>query len=335
MTSTPKIVPLNKEQHADTKINNNNAFSHISSEHMLPVVVHEFVVAGAEFPIVFVKNSENNTYQPVVMLGLSAKQNLFMQGNEWQALYVPRAIRNYPLVLVKDKPDGDRLMVALDEASERINQAEGNPLFNEDGSESEFLAHRKQQMAEYVDMGLITRNFVEKLQSLLAAAPRHGDSGLIAVARSRVTVGADALLDDVWVLTAPVGIGALASAEAALQWTLDYTRERKAFGKAVADFQNTRFKLAEMATEIQIGRVFLDRCLELHLQGKLDVPTAAMLKYWGTDLQCKVLDECVQLHGGYGYMWEYPVARAWADARVQRIYAGTNEIMKEIIARSL
>ena len=132
-----------------------------------------------------------------------------------------------------------------------------------------------------------------------------------------------------------VGVGALASAEAALQWTLDYTRERKAFGKAVADFQNTRFKLAEMATEIQIGRVFVDRCLELHLAGKLDVPTAAMLKYWGTDLQCKVLDECVQLHGGYGFMWEYPVARAWADARVQRIYAGTNEMVKESIARAL
>ncbi len=132
-----------------------------------------------------------------------------------------------------------------------------------------------------------------------------------------------------------VGVGALASAEAALRWTLDYTRERKAFGKAVADFQNTRFKLAEMAAEIQVGRVFTDRCLELHLQGKLDVPTAAMLKYWSTELQCRVLDECVQLHGGYGYMWEYPVARAWADARVQRIYAGTNEIMKEIIARSL
>ncbi|OEC35497.1 acyl-CoA dehydrogenase [Pseudomonas cuatrocienegasensis] len=132
-----------------------------------------------------------------------------------------------------------------------------------------------------------------------------------------------------------VGVGAIASARAALQWTLDYTRERKAFGKAIADFQNTRFKLAEMATELQIGQVFVDRCLELHLQGKLDVPTAAMLKYWGTDLQCKVLDECVQLHGGYGFMWEYPVARAWADSRVQRIYAGTNEIMKEIIARSL
>jgi acyl-CoA dehydrogenase len=132
-----------------------------------------------------------------------------------------------------------------------------------------------------------------------------------------------------------VAIGALSSAEAAVQWTLEYTRERKAFGKAIADFQNTRFKLAEMATEVQIGRVFIDRCLELHLEGKLDVPTAAMAKYWATDLQCKVLDECVQLHGGYGFMWEYPIARAWADARVQRIYAGTNEIMKEIIARSL
>jgi len=132
-----------------------------------------------------------------------------------------------------------------------------------------------------------------------------------------------------------VAIGALASAEAALQWTLDYTRERKAFGKAIADFQNTRFKLAETATEIQIGRVFVDKCLALHLEGKLDVPTAAMAKYWATDLQCKVLDECVQLHGGYGFMWEYPIARAWADARVQRIYAGTNEIMKEIIARAL
>ncbi|WP_220813914.1 acyl-CoA dehydrogenase family protein [Pseudomonas paralcaligenes] len=132
-----------------------------------------------------------------------------------------------------------------------------------------------------------------------------------------------------------VGVGAIASAEAAIKWTLDYTRERKAFGRPVSDFQNTRFKLAEMTTEVQIGRVFVDRCLELHLDKKLDVPTAAMLKYWGTDLQCKVIDECVQLHGGYGYMWEYPIARAWADSRVQRIYAGTNEIMKEIISRSL
>ncbi|MBM7061595.1 acyl-CoA dehydrogenase family protein [Pseudomonas sp. UL073] len=132
-----------------------------------------------------------------------------------------------------------------------------------------------------------------------------------------------------------VAIGGLASAEAALRWTLDYTRDRKAFGKAIAEFQTTRHKLAELATQVQVGRVFVDRCLDLHLQGKLDVPTAAMLKYWSTDLQCQVIDECVQLHGGYGYMWEYPIARAWADARVQRIYAGTNEIMKEIISRAL
>ncbi|MEN0109022.1 MAG: acyl-CoA dehydrogenase family protein, partial [Pseudomonas sp.] len=132
-----------------------------------------------------------------------------------------------------------------------------------------------------------------------------------------------------------VALGALANAEAALKWTLDYTRDRKAFGKAISEFQNTRFKLAEIATEVQVGRVFVDRCLEQHLEGKLDVPTAAMCKLWTTELQCKVLDECVQLHGGYGYMWEYPVARSWADARVQRIYAGTNEIMKEIISRAL
>ncbi|MCY1526887.1 Cyclohex-1-ene-1-carbonyl-CoA dehydrogenase [compost metagenome] len=132
-----------------------------------------------------------------------------------------------------------------------------------------------------------------------------------------------------------VAVGGLAAAEAALQWTLDYTRDRKAFGKSIAEFQTTRHKLAELATQVQVGRVFVDRCLELHLQGKLDVPTAAMLKYWSTDLQCQVIDECVQLHGGYGYMWEYPIARAWADARVQRIYAGTNEIMKEIISRAL
>lgn len=132
-----------------------------------------------------------------------------------------------------------------------------------------------------------------------------------------------------------VAITALAASEAALKWTIQYAKERKAFGKPVLAFQNTRFKLAEMKAEITAGRVFTDRCLELHLQKKLDVPTAAMLKQWSTDLQCRVMDECVQLHGGYGYMWEYPIARAWADSRAQRIYAGTNEIMKEIVARSL
>ena len=132
-----------------------------------------------------------------------------------------------------------------------------------------------------------------------------------------------------------VGITALAACEAALEWTLQYVKERKAFGKPVMAFQNTRFKLAELKADITAGRAFVDRCLELHLDKKLDVPTAAMLKQWSTDLQCRVMDECVQLFGGYGYMWEYPIARAWADSRVQRIYAGTNEIMKEIVARSL
>ena len=132
-----------------------------------------------------------------------------------------------------------------------------------------------------------------------------------------------------------IAVISIASAEAALDWTIQYTNERKAFGQEIAKFQNTRFKLAELKTEIQIGRVFVDRCIELLLENKLDPATASMAKYWCTDLQFKVMDECVQLHGGYGYMWDYPITRAWADARVQRIYGGTNEIMKELISRSL
>ena len=132
-----------------------------------------------------------------------------------------------------------------------------------------------------------------------------------------------------------VGITAVAATEAALEWTINYTRERQAFGQAIADFQHIRFRLAELKTETQVGRVFLDRCMEAHLEGRLDVEAAAMCKYWLTDLQCRVIDECVQMHGGYGYMWEFPIARAFADARVQRIYAGTNEIMKELISRTL
>jgi acyl-CoA dehydrogenase len=132
-----------------------------------------------------------------------------------------------------------------------------------------------------------------------------------------------------------VGISAVAGAEAILAQTVAYVKERKAFGKPVAAFQNSQFKLAEMDSELTAMRVFIDRCIELHLQGKLDVPTVAKSKLLSTDLQCKIIDECVQLHGGYGYMWEYPVARAWADARVQRIYAGTNEVMKVIISRAL
>jgi len=132
-----------------------------------------------------------------------------------------------------------------------------------------------------------------------------------------------------------IAVGAIAKAEAAIEWTKTYVSERKVFGKPVASFQNTRFKLAELATEAQIARVFVDRCLELLLQGKLDTATASMAKYWVSDLECKVIDECLQLHGGYGFMWEFPIARAYVDARVQRIYGGTNEIMKEVISRSM
>ncbi len=132
-----------------------------------------------------------------------------------------------------------------------------------------------------------------------------------------------------------VAIGALAAAEGALDKTVQYVKERKAFGKSVSEFQNTRFKLAEIASEVSIMRVFIDRCVELHNEKQLDGAMASMAKYAATELQCKVADEAVQLHGGYGYIWEYDVARAYADARVQRIYAGTNEIMKELIARKL
>lgn len=132
-----------------------------------------------------------------------------------------------------------------------------------------------------------------------------------------------------------IGIQAIAMAESALDHTIAYVKERKAFGSSIADFQNTQFKLAELHTQVEAARVYVDRCLELHLKGDLDVPTAAAVKMHTTDLQCKVLDECLQLHGGYGYMWEYPVARMYADARVQRIYGGTNEIMKLVVSRAV
>ena len=132
-----------------------------------------------------------------------------------------------------------------------------------------------------------------------------------------------------------VAIGALAAAEGAFLETVEYVKTRAAFGRPVADFQNTRFRLAEMFGEIQDGRIFVERCIELHADRKLDAAMASMAKQRMSDMQCKVIDECVQLHGGYGYIWEYRVARAWADARVQRIYAGTNEIMKELVARKV
>ena len=132
-----------------------------------------------------------------------------------------------------------------------------------------------------------------------------------------------------------IAIGAVAKAQAAIDWTLAYVKDRKVFGQTVGAFQNTRFKLAEMQTEVQVAQVFVDKCLTLLLEDQLDTATASMAKYWVSDLENKVIDQCVQLFGGYGYMWEYPIARAFADARVQRIYGGTNEIMKEVISRAM
>ncbi|SNS14947.1 acyl-CoA dehydrogenase [Belliella buryatensis] len=132
-----------------------------------------------------------------------------------------------------------------------------------------------------------------------------------------------------------VALAALALAESTYQATIDYVKQRPAFGKTVADFQNTRFKLAEMSAKLEMARIYMDQLVLLHNDKKVDSAMASAAKYTMTELQCEVADECVQLHGGYGYMWEYPVARAYADARVQRIYAGTNEIMKELIARKI
>ncbi|HEX8164418.1 MAG TPA: acyl-CoA dehydrogenase family protein [Beijerinckiaceae bacterium] len=132
-----------------------------------------------------------------------------------------------------------------------------------------------------------------------------------------------------------IGAAAVAAAEEAVAITARYVKERMSAGRALIEFQNTRFRLAECMTEARIGRVFLDHCVERFLAGSLDEVASAMAKYWLTEAQCRIVDECVQLHGGYGYMTEYPIARMWADSRVQRIYAGTNEIMKEMIACAL
>ena len=132
-----------------------------------------------------------------------------------------------------------------------------------------------------------------------------------------------------------VGVTAVATAERAVAITTEHVKERTAFGKPLLDFQNTRFKLAECTTEAHIGRVFLDHCIERFIAGNLPDVMTAMAKYWLTDSECRIVDECVQLHGGYGYMAEYPIARMWTDSRVQRIYAGSNEIMKEVIGWSL
>lgn len=132
-----------------------------------------------------------------------------------------------------------------------------------------------------------------------------------------------------------IAVQGVAAAERGLQETLAYVKERKAFGKRVIDFQNTQFKLAEIKTKLTVAKVFVDHCIGLHLKGQLDAATASMAKYWVTDIQGETIDEMLQLFGGYGYMTEYPIAQLYKDARVQRIYGGTNEIMKLLIARTL
>jgi long-chain-acyl-CoA dehydrogenase len=132
-----------------------------------------------------------------------------------------------------------------------------------------------------------------------------------------------------------IAASAVAAAEAALGWTLEYVRERRAFGQPIGSFQSARFTLAELRTEIEIARAFVDRCAQALNAGELTAEDAAMAKWWCTELQGRAVDRCVQLHGGYGYMLEYPIARAYVDARVTRIYGGANEIMKEIVGRSM
>jgi acyl-CoA dehydrogenase len=166
------------------------------------------------------------------------------------------------------------------------------------------------------------------------------------LAFDRVRVGDDAVLGEVGggfkLLMSElaqerlsIAVTAVAVCETALAQTIAYCAQREAFGRRVLDFQNTRFTLAELKAKTAMARVFVDRCIELHCRGELDATTAAMAKLETTELQFSVLDACVQLHGGYGYMLDYPIARAWADGRVQRIYGGSNEIMREIIGRSL
>ena len=132
-----------------------------------------------------------------------------------------------------------------------------------------------------------------------------------------------------------IALGATAKSQAAIDWTVAYVKERKVFGQPVGNYQNTRYVLAGLQAQVQAARVFVDKCMELLLADALDTDTASMAKLITTELQCKVMDECVQLYGGYGYMWEYPIARAYADARVSRLYGGTSEIMKEVISRGM
>jgi acyl-CoA dehydrogenase len=132
-----------------------------------------------------------------------------------------------------------------------------------------------------------------------------------------------------------IGIGAVGMADYAIEQTLDYVRNRQAFGQRIMDFQNTRFKLAEAKTKLEVTRAFVDQCITQHERGELDAATGSMAKLWGSEMQNEVVDECLQLFGGYGYMAEFPISHLYRDARVQKIYGGTNEIMKELIARDM
>jgi acyl-CoA dehydrogenase len=132
-----------------------------------------------------------------------------------------------------------------------------------------------------------------------------------------------------------IATSSVAAAEGALEWTIEYVKERKAFDQAISQFQNTRFKLAEVKTDIEINKAYVEKCVDKYMTGEMTVTEAAMVKLAATQMQCRVVDECLQLFGGYGYMAEYPIARAYVDARVQTIYAGTSEIMKEVISRDL
>jgi acyl-CoA dehydrogenase len=151
----------------------------------------------------------------------------------------------------------------------------------------------------------------------------------------RVGGGFGHLIDELPRERLMLAVAAVAHAEGALQRTVEYVTSRKAFGQIVASFQNTRFELAKIKTDIEVTRAFYEKCCRLYEEGRLDVPTAAMIKLATSEMECRVVDACLQLFGGYGYMTEYPISRYWTDARVQRIYGGTNEIMKEVIARSM
>jgi acyl-CoA dehydrogenase len=167
--------------------------------------------------------------------------------------------------------------------------------------------------------------------------PKEGAKGisLILVEGDREGRGFAQLMQQLPQERLVVAIRCATALEAALDETIRYTKERKAFGRSISDFQNTRFKLAEVKTLAMVTRAFTDQCIQLHLEGKLTAEDAAAAKLQTTEALNKGVDECLQLHGGYGYSWEYPIARAWADARMSRIAGGSSEIMKEIISRNM